>query len=304
MATVACPECRYNAPEDALRCDICAHEFVPGADEALSLGAAGAAAALALSPRSGAPAACQPAAAAAAVYTPVKAPAAPAATPTANATPVWSTGASSPTTPPPPRGYQARIASAVVDGNAVVVLPTGAGKTRIAAEVMARIGGRAVMFAPTVELVAQHQRELARWAPSLSRIEALSGGRTLPTHDVPPVNAIVATPAVFLRALQEGHALAQWTRFSVVVFDEVHHCTGEHPYHVLAKSLRASGCSPRVLALSASPTYKIGDEVGCGCVCVWMRACGCWCVRLIVRLFVVVSSSSCRRVVAPPLPSQ
>jgi Fanconi anemia group M protein len=62
------------------------------------------------------------------------------------------------------REYQLAIAMRALDGNAMVVLPTGLGKTVVALLVVAsRIkneGGKILILAPTKPLVEQHHRFL------------------------------------------------------------------------------------------------------------------------------------------------
>ena len=58
------------------------------------------------------------------------------------------------------RAYQTNIAKHALDGNTLVVLPTGMGKTAVALRVAAeRLAlGKILMLAPTKPLVEQHHR--------------------------------------------------------------------------------------------------------------------------------------------------
>lgn len=165
------------------------------------------------------------------------------------------------------RGYQRRIADAAVAANTIVMLPTGAGKTLIAAEVMRRVGGTALMFVPTCLLVEQQAAAVRAWTGGVVA-EYMGGARLADAFDV-----LVTTPAAFHLAQSAAAAAAAaahdsgthpprlaWATFSVVVFDEVHHVLKDHPYRKLAASLRRSGAAPRVLGLSASLTYAVVRE--------------------------------------------
>ncbi|CAK0886814.1 unnamed protein product [Prorocentrum cordatum] len=133
------------------------------------------------------------------------------------------------------RGYQERLVAECAGRRSIVVLPTGAGKTLIAAELArASLPARAVR-AWTGLRVGEYHGELqlpAEW------------------------DVLVATPAAFASAQAKRTELA-WSSFKLVIFDEVHHVLKDHPYRKLALRLRdAPAC---VLGLTASLTYAVGD---------------------------------------------
>ena len=66
------------------------------------------------------------------------------------------------------RAYQKRIVEAVKFANSVVVLPTGAGKTLIAAESMLGESRMTLFLVPTILLVEQQAREIRSWIESSS----------------------------------------------------------------------------------------------------------------------------------------
>lgn len=130
-------------------------------------------------------------------------------------------------------------------------------------------------FAPTVALCAQQKAVIQTYLPV--SVGLVSGAlepdqwksadlwkHVLSTHRV-----IVSTPQVFLDALR--HAYINLGRdISLLIFDEAHHATGNHPYTMimtefyhgipeLPTSERIYGVSqisrPYVMGLTASPIY-------------------------------------------------
>ena len=151
------------------------------------------------------------------------------------------------------RNYQKRIVNVAMTTNTVVLLPTGAGKTFIAAEVISRMKKRALFFVPTIPLVSQQAAAL-RSIPNMPTVEEFHGERPVPRNSF---SVLVTTPKAFYTAQCRGEKLFSWDCFGVVVFDEVHHVIKHHPYRNLAFSLRESGCKPRIVGLTASLTYSV-----------------------------------------------
>ena len=151
------------------------------------------------------------------------------------------------------RAYQSRIVAVAEAFNTVAVLPTGAGKTLVAAELIRRREGKALFLVPTVLLVSQQAGQLRSWTNA--NVGEFHGGVAFP----PEFDILVSTPKAFESAQLQGKASA-WSSFSTVVFDEVHHVLKEHPYRKLAASLRRA-CplpdGPRILGLTASVTYAV-----------------------------------------------
>jgi ERCC4-related helicase len=150
------------------------------------------------------------------------------------------------------RGYQRRIATAAFETNTIVMLPTGSGKTLIAAEVIKRIGAPAVFFVPTCLLVEQQAAAIRAW--TMLRVAEFMGGKPLDDD----FDVLVTTPKAFEVAQARGIAALRWTAFRLVAFDEVHHVLKDHPYRKLAAALRRCEAAPRVLGLTASLTYAVG----------------------------------------------
>ncbi|KAG5175571.1 hypothetical protein JKP88DRAFT_337642 [Tribonema minus] len=161
------------------------------------------------------------------------------------------------------RGYQERICMDMAKGNHLVVLPTGAGKTLVAAECIAaelwkQPTKRALFLVPTRNLVHQ-QAQVIEGETGLDVAE-LKGGNALRIG----CRVLVATPGAYQ---QQGASVLKLASFSVIVVDEVHHTLGKHLYNVIARELRAlpkSEPRPRIVGLSASPTYAVGEQQDCG----------------------------------------
>eukprot|EP00798_Chlamydomonas_sp_ICE-L_P024684 gene24684-10314_t len=109
-----------------------------------------------------------------------------------------------------------------------------------------------LFLVPTCLLVEQQSRAIREW--SKLRVAELVGGQRVNTA----FDILVATPKAFEAAQRRGDPALAWSRFQLLVFDEVHHTLKDHPYRTLAAGLRSSGAQPRVLGLSASLTYAVG----------------------------------------------
>lgn len=135
------------------------------------------------------------------------------------------------------RPYQA-AALAAWEGagrRGLIVLPTGAGKTRVAIAAMARAGLRALVLAPTRVLLAQWHGQLAQALPG--RVGLLGDGK----RDVQPV-----TVATFESAWRQMPRLGD--RFELLVVDEAHHFGRGLRDEALEMSLAAAR-----LGLTATP---------------------------------------------------
>ncbi|OLQ10959.1 Endoribonuclease Dicer-like 2a [Symbiodinium microadriaticum] len=152
------------------------------------------------------------------------------------------------------RAYQARLLEEILaSGNTLVVLPTGAGKTLIASELIRRLGPPCLFLVPTCLLVEQQAKAVRDWTGL--QVAEFMGGMSLPAH----FDVLVSTPKAFQMTQSKGAAVFQWDAFKLVVFDEVHHVLKDHPYRRLALSLSKLQLGPQILGLSASLTYAVGE---------------------------------------------
>ncbi|XWW92270.1 hypothetical protein V2A60_000193 [Cordyceps javanica] len=161
------------------------------------------------------------------------------------------------------RDYQFSIVKNSLFNNTLVALPTGLGKTFIAATVMLNFyrwtkRGKIVFVAPTKPLVAQ-QIDACYSIAGIPRSDT-----TLLTGDVQPVlreeewekrRVFFMTPQTLLNDLSHGYADPK--SICLIVIDEAHRAVGEYAYAKVAKLIRRFSKSFRVLALTATPGSKI-----------------------------------------------
>lgn len=161
------------------------------------------------------------------------------------------------------RDYQYSIVKNSLFNNTLVALPTGLGKTFIAATVMLNFyrwtkRAKLVFVAPTKPLVAQ-QIDACYSIAGIPRSET-----TLLTGDIPPAlrvdewekrRVFFMTPQTLLNDLSHGYADPK--SIALLVIDEAHRAVGEYAYAKVTKLIRRFSSSFRVLALTATPGSKI-----------------------------------------------
>jgi len=154
------------------------------------------------------------------------------------------------------RMYQISITTTALTKNTLVVIPTGLGKTTIAALVIAsrllNEDGKILFLAPTKPLVEQHARFLKK-VLKVEEIVSLSG-------EVPPekrkelwenARVIVSTPQVIENDLLAGRIGLE--DVILIVFDEAHRAVGNYAYVFIAKEYLRTARKPLILAMTASP---------------------------------------------------
>jgi ERCC4-related helicase len=155
------------------------------------------------------------------------------------------------------RSYQVSMASEALKGNTLIVLPTGLGKTVIAAMVTAHRlqesqEGRVIMLAPTKPLAYQHMKTLRKALKlPMDQIVAITG-EDRPDERVSKWmrRVAVSTPQVLMNDLISGRV--DISNVKLMIFDEAHRAVGEYAYTYLAERY---GDEPGhlILALTASP---------------------------------------------------
>ncbi|MFW6031345.1 MAG: DEAD/DEAH box helicase [Myxococcota bacterium] len=129
-----------------------------------------------------------------------------------------------------------------------IQLPTGAGKTIVFADLIARRGGRALVLAHRDELISQAVDKLALIIPR-DRIGVVKA-----EHDDHAKPVVVAS----VQTLAREHRLARLPRdWTTVVVDEAHHTAAESYLRILDYTV-----GPDTLLLGVSATLERGDGAG------------------------------------------
>ncbi|KAK1969927.1 type III restriction enzyme [Colletotrichum sublineola] len=161
------------------------------------------------------------------------------------------------------RDYQFSIVKNGLFNNTLVALPTGLGKTFIAATIMLNYyrwtkDAKIVFVAPTKPLVAQ-QVDACFNIVGIPRSET-----TLLTGDTAPALRVDewSSKRVFFMTPQTlqndiSHGYADPKSIVLLVIDEAHRATGEYAYAKVVKRIRQYNPYFRLLALTATPGSKI-----------------------------------------------
>ncbi|MEW6528657.1 MAG: DEAD/DEAH box helicase family protein [Candidatus Micrarchaeota archaeon] len=153
-----------------------------------------------------------------------------------------------------PRAYQKAIYSSITQqGNTLVVLPTGLGKTLIGFMLIETKlkTGKCLFLAPTRPLVKQH------YASFLEISETEPNIVTTITGEIPKnkrkifyeKQIIFSTPQTIKNDLLSG-ILKNPEAFSLCIFDEAHRAIGDYAYTLIAERVKDNAC---IVGLTASP---------------------------------------------------
>ncbi|GJQ13656.1 hypothetical protein GpartN1_g5447.t1 [Galdieria partita] len=160
----------------------------------------------------------------------------------------------------PEREYQFNIVRSALACNTLVCLPTGLGKTFIAAVVMYNFlrwypEGKVVFMAPTKPLVRQQIEACYRVVgiPIEATAEMTGAMKSEMRKTIwKSKNVFFVTPQIMKNDID--HGICPASEVVCVVFDEAHKATGRYVYCSVVEDLnRATGGSYRILALSATP---------------------------------------------------
>jgi ERCC4-related helicase len=162
------------------------------------------------------------------------------------------------------RTYQLSIALSALDGNTMVVLPTGLGKTAVAlltaASRLHNSGGKILMLAPTKPLVEQHYRFFQHFLHIPEDEHAGNPGFAMFTGETKiPVREeswktsklIFATPQVVKNDCLAGRY--GFEDVSLLIVDECHRAVGNYAYVFITQHYQNTANKPLVLAMTASP---------------------------------------------------
>ncbi|XP_067654681.1 uncharacterized protein [Haliotis asinina] len=181
-----------------------------------------------------------------------------------------------------PRSYQVDLFCKTMEGDKVIFLPTGTGKTLVSVMTLSCMLNlnprRPVLFlVDKVLLVLQQSKYIfnelgermykrvtadGEMQERPLKIATLSGN-ILPADSMPLYkhDVIVSTAAYADNLLQKQQL--RWEHFSLVVFDEAHHCVKNHPFNRLLEGYHRPcppELRPKVLGLTASPAGRDSVE--------------------------------------------
>lgn len=157
------------------------------------------------------------------------------------------------------RRYQEAIVARAIDANTLVVLPTGLGKTLIAAMVSAHRlqnfpDSKVLFLAPTRPLAVQHHKTFGRIlnienTVVLTGMDAISKRQELWKNS----RIVFATPQTIENDIMRGLDLGD---VSLVVFDECHRAVGNYSYVYISQEYMKEAKNPLILGLTASPSSE------------------------------------------------
>lgn len=157
------------------------------------------------------------------------------------------------------RAYQDRILKTALRGNTLVVLPTGTGKTAIAALVAAHRfekfpDAKVLMVAPTKPLARQHRDSFEKFMKIGQDELRVVTGAIKPEERAAEYKsawAVFATPQTIERDLKRN--VLSLKNFSLLIVDESHRSIGNYAYTAIARRYISEAANPLILGLTASP---------------------------------------------------
>ncbi|WBW71319.1 ATP-dependent 3' to 5' DNA helicase [Schizosaccharomyces osmophilus] len=161
------------------------------------------------------------------------------------------------------RDYQFNIVKKALFQNVLVALPTGLGKTFIAAAVMMNYlrwfpKSYVIFMAPTKPLVTQQMEACYKITGIPRKKTAELSGQVqagIRNQYYQERNVFFVTPQTLLNDLK--HGICDRTNISCLVIDEAHRSTGNYAYVEVVRLLYFGNKNFRILALSATPGSKI-----------------------------------------------
>ncbi len=155
------------------------------------------------------------------------------------------------------RSYQTAIVKTCLKGNTLVILPTGLGKTVIAALLTAERlrrhpEGRCFILAPTKPLISQHF-EAFKSILNLNEEEfiLLTGEKPPSKRSIENARVVFFTPQVLENDLINGKI--NFEDVVLLILDEAHRAVGNYPYVFIVDLYLKQSKNPLVVGLTASP---------------------------------------------------
>ncbi|XP_075267482.1 antiviral innate immune response receptor RIG-I isoform X3 [Opisthocomus hoazin] len=172
--------------------------------------------------------------------------------------------------PKKPRSYQSELAQPAVSGkNTLICAPTGSGKTFVALmicehhfqNVPAERKAKVVFLATKVPVYEQQRtvfkQHFERSGYSVQGISGETVANVCVEKVIQDSDIIVLTPQILVNSIEEG-ILSSLSIFTLMIFDECHNTTGNHPYKVLMtryleqKFDSSANQLPQIVGLTAS----------------------------------------------------
>ncbi|MHA1683396.1 MAG: DEAD/DEAH box helicase [Promethearchaeota archaeon] len=158
-----------------------------------------------------------------------------------------------------PRLYQQRIFFNSLSVNSLIILPTGLGKTIIAAMIaLYRLNHapekKVVFLAPTKPLVLQHEKTFTEYVDiDPGKLNSFTGAILPKKREELWKSSLICfmTPQTFQNDITKG--LYPVESVSLIIFDEAHRAVGDYAYTTIARQYIASSSKPHVIGLTASP---------------------------------------------------
>lgn len=167
------------------------------------------------------------------------------------------------------RTYQTALLGKAIGHRSLVVLPTGLGKTVIAAllaaEALHHAGPRekVVVLAPTRPLAVQHRETFARLLGAVGARELYTGSMAPSSRKArwDRARIVFATPQGVANDIADRRY--DLRDVALLVVDEAHRAVGDYDYAPIAKRYQADRVEPWILGITASPgaTRERIDEV-------------------------------------------
>ncbi|CRK99124.1 CLUMA_CG012128, isoform A [Clunio marinus] len=162
------------------------------------------------------------------------------------------------------RPYQQAIIEVGIKRNSIVYLPTGAGKSHIAIQIIKHFsdelektysdGGKRSVFLVNTNCLAKQQAEkisnelsfnvaLLTGEQNVDYWDHLQWKKTLDENEI-----LVSTAQVILDAIKQSFIKKE--QINVIIFDECHHGRKDHPYHEIMKQFDEKQFNVRIIGLS------------------------------------------------------
>eukprot|EP00658_Telonema_sp_P-2_P065435 TRINITY_DN54674_c0_g1_i1.p1 TRINITY_DN54674_c0_g1~~TRINITY_DN54674_c0_g1_i1.p1 ORF type:complete len:707 (+),score=100.80 TRINITY_DN54674_c0_g1_i1:178-2298(+) len=176
-----------------------------------------------------------------------------------------------------PRPYQEEVITKAREMNAIVVLPTGTGKTLVSVEIILHklpngvgtdqkaiyLEKTQIMVAQATDKIKEHLRAKGR---TDLRVQSYDGAAAVPYDswegEKMHFHIQVMTPAILINLLEKQ--CVSISEIALLVVDEVHDCKDGHPYMVVMTryaDAKARGLAlPQILGLTATPAYATSES--------------------------------------------